>query len=121
MKQDLLAKGFSHPILSTVKYSSGYLLSISDDRKYICGRRLIRVYKYTKIQGPRFKRNYIIARDKKRNEHSASFQSSPKVNRMLITRLICNIESLQHPLSTLLRDSIRGPTRLGKALNYNLF
>ena len=39
-KQDLLAKGFSLPTLSSVKYSSGYLLFISDDRKYVFGRRL---------------------------------------------------------------------------------
>ena len=29
----------------------------------------IRLYNYTKIQGPRFERNYIIARDKKRDEN----------------------------------------------------
>ena len=36
-----------------------------------------------------FERNYIITRDQKRDEHGASFQSSPKINRMLITRLTC--------------------------------
>ena len=36
-----------------------------------------------------FERNYIIARDQKRDEHGVSFQSSPKINRMLIARLIC--------------------------------
>ena len=72
--------------------------SVSDDRKYVCGRRLYstRVYsKYTKIQGPRFQRNYIIARDKKVIKNGTSFQSSPKINRMLITSAYS--ESLQHP------------------------
>ena len=67
---------------------------------YVCGNPLtvdaikfapqaIRVYKYTKIQGPRFQRNNIIAREKKVSDlHGTSFQSSPKVNRMLITRAI---------------------------------
>ena len=57
----------------------------------------IRVYKYTKIQGPRFQRNYIIARDQKSDLHGTSFQSSPKINRMLITRPFAYNESLQHP------------------------
>ena len=45
--------------------------------------------KYTKIQGPRFQRSYIIARDRKSDLHGASFLSSQKTNRILITRLIC--------------------------------
>ena len=49
----------------------------------------VRVYKYTKIQGPRFQRNYIIARYRKSDLHGTSFQSSPKINLMLIARLIC--------------------------------
>ena len=70
---------------------------VSDDRKYVCGRRLYStcVYsKYTKIQGPRFQRNYIIARDKKVIKNGTSFQSSPKINRMFITSAYS--ESLQH-------------------------
>ena len=55
------------------------------------------MYKYTKIQGPRFQRNYIIARDQKSDLHGTSFQSSPKINRMLITRPFAYNESLQHP------------------------
>ena len=43
---------------------------------------------YTKIQGPRFQRNYIIARYRKSDLHGTSFQLSPKINRMLITRLV---------------------------------
>ena len=49
----------------------------------------IPMYNYTKIQGPWFERNYIIATDQKRDENTGtSFQSLPKINRMLITRLI---------------------------------
>ena len=40
-------------------------------------------------QGPHFERNYIIAKAQKRDERGASFQSSPKITRMLVTRLIC--------------------------------
>ena len=46
------------------------------------------MYEYTKIEGPRFEGNYIIAKEQKSDEHGASFQSLPKINRMLITRLI---------------------------------
>ena len=46
----------------------------------------IHVYKYTEIQGPQFQRNYIIARDQKSDLHGTSFESSPKINRMLIKR-----------------------------------
>ena len=42
-----------------------------------------------KIQGPWFQRNYIIARDEKVILHGTSFQSSPKITRMLITKPIC--------------------------------
>ena len=58
----------------------------------------IRVYKYSKIQGPWFQRNYIIARDKKIDLHDTSFQSSPKINCMLITRSICIQWKLMQPL-----------------------
>ena len=73
--------------LSTFECSSGYIVFISysticfwidlvrvfsDDRKYVCDRRLYaRVYNYKKIQGPRFKRNYIVAGDEKRDENMA--------------------------------------------------
>ena len=49
-----------------------------------------------KIQGPRFQRNYIIARDQKSDLHGMSFQSLPKINRMLITRPFAFNESLKH-------------------------
>ena len=55
------------------------------------------MYKYTRIQRPRFQKNYIIARDQKSDLHGTSFQSSPKINRMLITRPFAYNESLQHP------------------------
>ena len=55
------------------------------------------MYKYTGIQGPRFQRNYIIARDQKSDLHGMSFQSSSKINRILITRPFAYNESLQHP------------------------
>ena len=83
-KQHLLAEGF---ISYFINVDTFYLFlnwcstRVSDDRKYVCG---IRVSKYTKIQETRFQRNYIIARDL----HGTSFQSSPKINRMLITRHI---------------------------------
>ena len=49
----------------------------------------IRLYKSMKIQGPWFQRNYIIARDQKVILNGTSFQSSPKITRMLITKPIC--------------------------------
>ena len=57
---------------------------VSDYRKHVCGSRL-----YAKIHGPRFQRSYIIARYQRSDLHGTSFQSSPKINRMLITRTIC--------------------------------
>ena len=72
------------------------------------------------------------------DEYGASFQSSPKINRMLITRLICIRWKTSKPQqwsfavffffrplkcsvvpewSTLSSDRIRGPTPSGKALN----
>ena len=54
------------------------------------------MYKYTKIQGPRYQRNYIIARDQRSDLHGTSFQSLPKINSMLITRPFAYSESLQH-------------------------
>ena len=60
------------------------------------------MYKYTKIQGPRFQRNYIIARYQKSDLHGTPFQSSPKINRILITRPLANNESLQHPTIAIL-------------------
>ena len=70
-----------------LEYSSAYLLFISYST--ICfWIDWVHVYEDAKIEGPRFKRNCIIAKEQKSDEHGASFQSLPKINRMLITRLI---------------------------------
>ena len=61
----------------------------------------IRVYKNTKVQRPRLQRNYIIARDQKSDLHATSSQSSPKINRMLITR----------PFSTIMKVYNTGPSQ----------
>ena len=76
---DFFANRFSLPTLSMVEYSSEYLLFISYSTTcfwidWVC------VYN----QGLRFKRNCIIARKQKRYKHGASFQSSSKINHMLI-------------------------------------
>ena len=55
------------------------------------------MYKYTKLQGPRFQRNYIIAGDQKSDLHDMSLQSSMKINHMHITRPFAYNESLQNP------------------------
>ena len=130
-------------------YRRRYFLSVSELIQYACQRRpeihlrsqAMRENKYTEIQGPRFQRNHIIARDQKSHLHGTPFQSSPKINRMLITRPFAYNESLKHPTiaillikilpttqqcslvpkqSTLSSDRIRGPTRFGKALKFNL-
>ena len=51
--------------------------------KYLSSSRL-----YACINTRKFQRNYIIARFKKSDLRGTSFQSLPKINRMLITRLI---------------------------------
>ena len=58
--------------------------------------------KYTKIQGPRFQRNNIIARDPKSDLYGTSFQSSPKISHMLITRQFAYNNSLQYPTISVL-------------------
>ena len=76
MKHDSLAKSVLLPSLSTVEYSSAYLLSYSMICKYACvNTRKSRASIQEKLY-------------QKRDEDGASFQSSPKINRMLITRLI---------------------------------
>ena len=80
-----------------ILYRRRFFLLVSELIQYACQRRpeirlrsqAIRVNKYTKIQGSRFQRNYIIAKDPKSYLHGTSFQSSPKINRMLITGAIC--------------------------------
>ena len=88
---------YSPKVFYFLVYRRRYFLLVSELIQYVFQRRpeirlqsqAIRVYKYTKIQGPRFQRNYIIARDQKSYLQGTSFQSSPKINRMLITRAIC--------------------------------
>ena len=62
---------------------------VSDNLKYVCSRRLYGCKKYMKIQGPRFQRNCIIARNQKSDLHGMSLQLLPKIKCMLITRSIC--------------------------------
>ena len=88
---------FLLPTLSTsIVLQDNNFLFVSELIEYACWRRpeirlrtqAIRLYKYTKIQGPRLQRNYIFARDQKDDLHNTSFQSSPKINRVPITRSI---------------------------------
>ena len=87
-KQDLRAKVFLPPTVSTSKLFTCLwidlvrLLTLITD---IC----LRSQATKKIQGPRFQRNDIIARDQKSDLHGTSCQSSPKINCILITRTIC--------------------------------
>ena len=111
---------YSLKVFYFLLYRRRYFLFVSELIQYACQRRpeirlrsqAIRVYKYTKIQGPRFQRNYIISRDRKRDFHGTSLQSSPKINRMLITRPFAYDESLQNPIIAVL---------LIKILNIYLF
>ena len=88
---------YSLKVFYFLLYQRRYFLFVSELILCACYRRpeirlqsqTIRVYKNTKIQGPRFQRNYIIERDQKSDLHGRSFQSSLKINRMLITKAIC--------------------------------
>ena len=77
-------------------YRRRYFLFVSDlvrvlatTGNNVCTRRLYACIKKRKIKVPRFHRNFFIARDQNIDLHGTSFQSSPKINRMLITRAIC--------------------------------
>ena len=99
-KRKLLAKCFLLPTLSTSMLFTCLwidLVRMLATPEISLRSQAIREYKYTKIQGPRFQRNYIIVRDKKVIKNGTSFQSSPKINRMLISRQFAYSESLQHP------------------------
>ena len=76
----------STPILFTCFWIDFF---VSNDWKYVCGRRLYACINTRKFYRPWFQRNNIIARYRKSDLHGMSFQSSPKVNCMLIQRLIC--------------------------------
>ena len=85
-------KGFYFPLYRHLYFLfvSALILYMFEQWPEICLRsQALHVYKYTKIPGPRFQRNYIIAIDQESDLHGTSFQSSPKINRMLITRPIC--------------------------------
>ena len=96
---------YSLKVFYFLLYRRRYFLLVSELIQYACQRRpeirlrsqATHVYKHTKIQGPRFQRSYIIARDQKSDSHGTLFQSSSKINCMLITRPFAYNESLQHP------------------------
>ena len=75
---------YSLKVFYFLLYRRRYFLFVSELIQYACQRRpeirlrsqAIRLYK--KIQGPRFQRIYIIARDQRSDLHGSSFQSSPK-------------------------------------------
>ena len=87
---------YSLKVFYFLLYWCPYFLFVSELINYGCYRRpeillrsqAKRLYKYTKIQGPWFQRNYIIARVKKSDLHGTSFQSLLKINHMFIPRLI---------------------------------
>ena len=62
---------------------------ISDDRKYVCGRRLYACINTRKFKGLDSREITSLPDIRKSDLHGTSFQSSPKINRMLIRRLIC--------------------------------
>ena len=51
-----------------------FSMLVTDDRKYVCCRRLYACINTRKFKGPRFWRNYIIAREKS-DLRGTSFQS----------------------------------------------
>ena len=70
-----------------------FSMHVSDDLKYVCGCRLYACINTQKFKGL----DYIIARHQKSDLHGTSFQSSPKINRVLITRPFTYNEILRHP------------------------
>ena len=87
---------YSLKVFYFLLYRRQYFLFLSEFIKYTCLQQpeihllqAICMFIYTKIQGPWFQRNYIIARDQKSDLHRKSFRSLPKINHMLITRTIC--------------------------------
>ena len=68
----------------------------SDNRKYIWRCRLYACINIKKFTWASIPENYIIARDQKSDLHATLFQSSPKINYMLITRPFAYNECLQH-------------------------
>ena len=105
MKEDLLAKGFLIPTLLTSRilqvinvylFLNWFSTRGSDNRKYIWGRGLYACINIKKFTWASIPENYIIARDQKSDLHATLFQSSLKINCMLITRPFAYNERLQH-------------------------
>ena len=96
----LLANSFLFPTFYL--FLNWFRTRVSNDQKYLCSSRLYVCIKYTKIRGPWFQRNDIIARYQESDLHGGSFQSPPKINCMLITRPICIQCNLQHPTIAIL-------------------
>ena len=108
---------------------------VSDDWKYVCGRRLYTCIYTRKFKGLNSRAITSLLEIKKKSDlQGTSFQSSPKINRMLITRPIfiqwkfkthnpsqfCLLRFLfffDHSVVFTSSEVIRGPTRFGKALN----
>ena len=65
------------------------IIIIACDRKYVCGRRLYACIIHENSRGSILEKLHHCQRSKKWSGHGTSFQSSPKINRMLITRAIC--------------------------------
>ena len=101
---------YSLKVFYFLLYRRRYFLFVSELIQYACQRRpeirlrsqAIRVYKYTKIQGPRFQGNYIIARDQRSDLHGTSFQSLPKITACSSQDSFAYSESLQHLIITVL-------------------
>ena len=95
---------YSLKVFYFLLYRRWYFLLVSRLIKYVCWQRpeihlrlqAILMSKYTKLQGPQFQGNYTIAGDPKSDLHDTSFQSSPKINLMHITRPFAYNESLQN-------------------------
>ena len=63
------------------------VLAVSDDEKYVCGRGIYACIKTRKFNGLDCREIILLPEIKK--VIYMLFQSSPKINRMLITRRIC--------------------------------
>ena len=62
---------------------------VSDDQKYLCGSRLYACINTRKFKGLDSREITSLPDIKKNDLHGTSFQSSPKIDRILNTRLIC--------------------------------
>ena len=79
------------------------------------------MYKYANIKGLDSREiTDVIHRKQKRDEHDASFQSSPEINRMLNKDSFEYNESLQHPTSIIAKFAHKDSSFLGH-LSIHLF